>query len=139
MNNVLHSFCVLRILKKASYRRKSASNRNLIAEVAGKRYSKTYKEEIMKISTQQITSGEDEILIKYKEMTPAIEKIIESLKREQFFIIGKRQERQYRLSPRDIFYFESVDDKLFAYTSQAEYQVMLTLSEAGEKFSSYVA
>lgn len=137
MNNVLHSFCVLRILKKASYRRKSASNRNLIAEVAGKRYSKTYKEEIMKISTQQITFGEDEILIKYKEMTPGIEKIIESLKREQFFIIGKRQERQYRLSPRDIFYFESVDDKLFAYTSQAEYQVMLTLSEAGEKFGSY--
>lgn len=91
----------------------------------------------MKISMERITSGEDEILIKYKEMTPAIERIIESLKREQVFITGKSGERQYRIYPRDIYYFESVDEKLFAYTREAEYQVMFTLTEAEEKLSSY--
>lgn len=91
----------------------------------------------MKIRMEQIASGEEEILIKYKEMTPAIEGIIETLKRKQFFITGKSGERQYRICPKDIYYFESVDEKLFAYTSEAEYQVMLTLTEAEEKLSSY--
>lgn len=87
----------------------------------------------MKISMEQIVSGEDEILIKYKEMTPAIEKIIELLKKEQSFVIGKIQERQYRVLAKDIYYFESVDEKLFAYTSEAEYQVMYTLTEVEER------
>lgn len=91
----------------------------------------------MKISMEQIASGEEEILIKYKEMTPAIEGIIETLKRKQFFITGRKGERQYRICPKDIYYFESVDEKLFAYTSEAEYQVMLTLMEAEEKLSTY--
>ncbi len=51
----------------------------------------------MKISMERIASGEDEILIKYKEMTPAIKEIIEALKREQVFITGKSGERQYRI------------------------------------------
>lgn len=91
----------------------------------------------MKVRTEQIASGEDEILVKYKEMTPEIKRIIESLKRESFFIVGKSGERQYRIQPGEIYYFESVDEKLFAYTSENEYQVALTLAEAEEKLNSY--
>lgn len=91
----------------------------------------------MKVRTEQIASGEDEILVKYKEMTPEIKRIIESLKRESVFVVGKSGERQYRIQPREIYYFESVDEKLFAYTSENEYQVALTLAEAEEKLNSY--
>lgn len=91
----------------------------------------------MKIRVEQITSGEEEIRIRYKEMTPAIKNLIETLEKEQTFLTGKKDERHYRLFPGDIYYFESVDEKLFAYTCEAEYQVMLTLAEAVEKWKSY--
>ena len=87
----------------------------------------------MKISMEQITSGEDEIVIRYKEMSPAIQQILQWLKQEQVVITGKQEERQYRIHPKDIYYFETVDEKLFAYTNEAEYQVMFTLTEAEEK------
>lgn len=91
----------------------------------------------MKVRTEQIAAGEDEILVKYKEMTPEIKRIIESLKREAVYIVGKNGDRQYRIQPGEIYYFESVDEKLFAYTSENEYQVALTLAEAEEKLNSY--
>lgn len=91
----------------------------------------------MKISLEQILSGEEEIIIRYRNMTPELEKIIDSLKREPVFLTGKNGERQYRILPEDIYYFESVDERLFACTSEAEYQVMFTLTEAEEKLSSY--
>lgn len=87
----------------------------------------------MRISKEQITSGEDELIIRYKKMTPEIQHILDSLDREQIVITGKSGERQYRIAPKDIYYFESVDEKLFAYTDEDEYQVMLTLAEAEEK------
>lgn len=86
----------------------------------------------MKIRTEQIADGEDEILIRYREMTPAIGKLIESLEKQQIVLNGKTGERWHRLSPADIYYFESVDERLFACTKEAVYQVMLTLAEAEE-------
>ena len=90
----------------------------------------------MKIRMQQIVSGEDEILIKYKKMTPEIKKLVERLSENEIIIVGKKEGRQYRILPKDIYYFESVDEKLFAYTSMAEYQVLYTLGEVEEKLSS---
>lgn len=94
------------------------------------------KEAVMKIRMQQIVSGEDEILIKYKKMTPEIKKLVERLSENEIIIVGKKEGRQYRILPKDIYYFESVDEKLFAYTSTAEYQVLYTLGEVEEKLSS---
>lgn len=91
----------------------------------------------MRINIEQIVSGEDEIIVKYKEMTPAIQQIVELLKKEQVVITGKIEERQYRIYPSDIYYFESVDAKLFACTGEAEYQIMYTLAEVEEKLSDY--
>lgn len=39
--------------------------------------------------------------------------------------------------PADIYYFESVDEKLFACTKEAVYQVVLTLAEAEELLGGY--
>lgn len=91
----------------------------------------------MKIDIQQIISGQEEICIRYREMTPELQKIMELIGKEQVVIVGKREDRKYRISPKDIYYFESVDERLFACTSEAEYQVMLTLAEAEEQFGTY--
>lgn len=91
----------------------------------------------MKIKMEQIVTGEEEILIKYREFTPEIQRITEFLQKEQLVITGKKEEMRVRLRPGDIYYFESVDEKLFAYTNEAEYQVMFSLAEAEERLRSY--
>ena len=44
-------------------------------------------------------------------------------------IIGKKGERNYPLSPSDIYYFESVDEKVFAYDKTDIYQIKERLYE----------
>lgn len=88
----------------------------------------------MKVNIMKITEGEEEIIIRCRELTPRLRKLIDYLNEEPKTVIGKAEEKQYRLRPEDIYYFESVDERLFAYTGSREYQVMLTLSEAEERF-----
>lgn len=89
----------------------------------------------MKLTTQQITKGEDEIILRYRELTPEISALIRQIKQETTTILGKADDRQYRVNPCEIYYFESVDERLFAYTRQQTFQVVMTLTEAETKFS----
>lgn len=91
----------------------------------------------MKIYTEQIASGEEEVRIRYREMTPELRQVIRLLNKEQAAVAGKRNGMSCRLLPEEIYYFERVDERLFAYTSEAEYQVMLTLAEAEEKLQEH--
>ena len=91
----------------------------------------------MKICLQQMDEGEEEILIRYRQMTPKLQRMIEYLQREQVAVIGRRNGMSYQLLPEEIYYFERVDERIFAYTSEAEYQVMLTLAEAEEALREY--
>ena len=87
----------------------------------------------MKIRQEKIASGEEEILLRYQNMTPEWQEILHYLEGKKVSVIGKRQERQYVLRPEAIYYFESVDNNLFAYGKDAEYQVEDTLAEIEEK------
>ena len=89
----------------------------------------------MKLTTQQITNGEDEIILRYRELTPEISALIRQIRQETTTILGKADDRQYRVNPCEIYYFESVDERLFAYTRQQTFQVVMTLAEAETKFS----
>ncbi|MCI8483383.1 MAG: LytTR family transcriptional regulator [Lachnospiraceae bacterium] len=90
----------------------------------------------MKVSMEQITEGQEEIRIRYRKMTPEIRRILKFLYQSSE-IPGKNEEGQYRLFPEQIYYFERVDDKIFACTKEAEYQVDWTLKEAEEKLKIY--
>ncbi len=102
-----------------------------------KRYTNDSKEAVMKICLQQVDEGEEEILIRYRQMTPRLQQIVEYLQREQVAVIGRRNGMSYQLLPEEIYYFERVDERIFAYTEKAEYQVMLTLAEAEEALQEY--
>ena len=71
----------------------------------------------MKIDIKQVTEGEESINIRYREPNPLVEKIIGLLRREDNRIWGRTDEVSVCISPGDILYLESVDDKVFAYTS----------------------
>ena len=89
----------------------------------------------MKVTTQQISEGEDEIILRYRELTPEILALMEQIKQETMTILGKANDRQYRVNPYYIYYFESVDERLFAYTKEQTFQVMMTLTEVETQFS----
>ena len=90
------------------------------------------KRDLPEISLQKISEGKEEIVIRYHTMTPQLERLIRQLTKDQVTILGKNNGKQYRSAPADIYYFESVDEKLFAYTKDMALQVGMTLSEAEE-------
>lgn len=90
----------------------------------------------MKVSVEQITAGQEEIRVRYREMTPEIRRILNFL-HQSSEIPGKNETGRYKLFPEQIYYFERVDDKIFAYTREEEYQVDWTLKEAEEKLKAY--
>ncbi len=70
----------------------------------------------MKIDIKKITEGDESVVIRYKEMTPSIEKIISILRSEGAKLWGKSDEGSICVDIDEILYLESVDDKVFAYT-----------------------
>ena len=70
----------------------------------------------MIIDIQQIAEGESSVVIRYKELTPQIKRVIEVLNNDTGKLWGKADSGNVSIKAEDILYLESVDDKLFAYT-----------------------
>lgn len=70
----------------------------------------------MKYTIRQIAEGEDEIVLKYRNMTPEIERLISLLCREQPKLTGWKDKCLTVLERSKILYIESVDGRTFAYT-----------------------
>lgn len=72
----------------------------------------------MKIDIQKIESGEDEVIVRYKEKSPKIQRILDVLGADGIKLFGKKDGETVSVSPGSILYIESVDDKVFAYTKK---------------------
>jgi DNA-binding LytR/AlgR family response regulator len=70
----------------------------------------------MKIDIKKINEGEESVVIRYKDLSPKINKIIDVLNGDDSKLRGKTDEEEVFFSPDDILYLESVDDKVFVYT-----------------------
>ena len=82
----------------------------------------------MKIDIKQVTEGEESINIRYREPNPTVERIIGILRGEDNRIWGRNGEVSVGISPDDILYLESVDDRVFAYTQDAVVRIDGTLN-----------
>lgn len=77
--------------------------------------------------------------VHYKEMTPSLEKMLSYLKEEfgNARIYGKTEDNERKiLKVKNIFYFESVDKKIFAYLEKEVYQVDESLNKLQEELYS---
>lgn len=84
----------------------------------------------MKITIETPKPGEeDEIIIKCKELDDSIMKLINGLKNGDDNILGYQEEKIVKLALKDIYYFESVDNKVFAYCGRDVYEVKKKLYE----------
>ena len=72
----------------------------------------------MRVDIQRIEEGEESVVIRYKEPTSKINRIISILKNEENKLWGRNDSGNISVNLEDILYVESVDDKIFAYTTE---------------------
>ncbi len=70
----------------------------------------------MKIDIKQITEGEESLVLRYKELTPTVNRILGILRDQDNRIWGRIDGESVAINRDEILYLESVDEKVFAYT-----------------------
>ncbi len=90
----------------------------------------------MKITIETPKPGEeDEIILRFATVDENILKLIQSLKTEKDVITGYVDDKIQKLTLKDIFYFEAVDNKVYAYTAKQVYEVHKKLYEIEEDYA----
>lgn len=90
----------------------------------------------MKITIEAPKPGqEDEIIVRCETLDERLMNLIYSLKSDQDKLTGYVEDKIVKLMPRDIYYFESVDNKVFAYTAKGTYEVRKKLYEIESEYA----
>lgn len=84
----------------------------------------------MKVVLQQISEGNEEIRIRYRQMTEQIEEIVHYIEGQGDKLIGIKDGQQFMLRPYDVLYLESVEGTAYLYTEKEVYRSSLTLMAA---------
>lgn len=83
----------------------------------------------MKLTMSRITQGEDEIIVRYREMNDQIESIIGIVQGKGHKISAYGDGQMHLLVPEHVYYLESVDGVTFAYLKDKVYKVQMSLLE----------
>ncbi len=79
--------------------------------------------------------AEEEIVIKCREMNDTIVKILALASTTDKKLTGSIGKQVFVLDPQAVYYFESVDDKVFLYTKDNVYECVLRLYEIEQDFA----
>ncbi|MFH0993566.1 MAG: LytTR family DNA-binding domain-containing protein [bacterium] len=89
----------------------------------------------MKVRVEEIAGiPETEIVVRCPHRDDAIELVLQTLGIFEQVVIGKKDGRSYRLAPAEVYYFESVDDKVFACLDREVYETGMRLYEIENLF-----
>lgn len=89
----------------------------------------------MKITIETPNPGEeDEIIVRCASLDEKLMHLIYALRADTDNLNGYMEDRIIKLSVKDIFYFESVDSKVFAYTAGEFYEIHKKLYELEKEF-----
>lgn len=89
----------------------------------------------MKIIIEEPKAGEeDEIIIRCKTIDDAILRLIYGVKMGNQKVMAFKNDAIIMLEPKEIYYFEAVDHKVFAYGEKEVYEVKAKLYEIEEDF-----
>jgi len=90
----------------------------------------------MRVSIRKILSKEEEqVIIECVEITPQIREIhsyVENKGREILGIVDGEYQKRFLL--KDVYYFEALDEKVFAYTKEQVYEIRMRLYEVEKSF-----
>ena len=90
----------------------------------------------MKITIQVRPEGvEEEIVIRCRGMDEQLLKLVYALRAGREKLTVSRQERLFRILPSAVYYFEAVDNRVFAYLEKEVYETKLKLYELEERLA----
>lgn len=90
----------------------------------------------MKITIEVPRPGEeDEIIVRCAALDERLMNLIYALKNDQDRLTGYVEDKIVKLLPKEIYYFESVDNKVFAYTAKGTYEVHKKLYEIEAEYA----
>ncbi|MCM1134563.1 MAG: LytTR family transcriptional regulator DNA-binding domain-containing protein [Clostridium sp.] len=104
--------------------------------MSSRRYAKNLRQALkggeggMKLTMSRIAQGEDEVIIKYREMNEQIETIAGMVQGIGRKISASADGRTFLLQPEDILYLESVDGVTWAYLENQVCRVQTSLLTA---------
>ncbi len=88
----------------------------------------------MKITIEAPKPGEeDEIIVRCADLDERVLKLIQALRAEDK-LTGYIDDKIVKLSSKEIYYFEAVDNKVFSYTAKETYEVHKKLYEIEQAF-----
>jgi DNA-binding LytR/AlgR family response regulator len=89
----------------------------------------------MKVTIESIPPGsEPEIIVKSNELDDSLMQLIYSIKSPSKKLIGIADQKMHLIEPKDIFYFESVDNKVFIYCKDKVFESRLKLYEIESEY-----
>ena len=92
----------------------------------------------MRVNIHKIEKKEDEqVLIECVDMTPEVRDIYSYVTSKGEELSGWKDGKLCRFSLRGVYYFEAIDQKVFAYTKQAVYEIKQRLYMVEDAYRSY--
>ncbi len=89
----------------------------------------------MKITIENIPAGsEPEIILRCNEPDESLLELIYSIKSASKKLIGMTDLQMHIINPKDVFYFESVDNKVFIYCKEKIFESKLRLYEIEKEY-----
>ena len=84
----------------------------------------------MKLETRKIPENEPETVeIRYHWITDEIQEIVSFVKSRQGQLSAARDGKRFEVPVVDLFYAESVDERVFLYTASDSYEIRMKLDE----------
>ena len=92
----------------------------------------------IKITIENIPDGiEPEIIIRCNEVDDSLLQLIDSVKSASKKLVGITDMQTYIINPKDVFYFESVDNKVFIYCQEKVFESRLKLYEIEKVYENW--
>lgn len=82
----------------------------------------------MKVTLRQIDTGNEEVIIRYRQMTQQIEDIVQYLEGKAEKLVVTNDGQQFFINIPDVIYLDSVDGSTFVYTQDNVYRAAITLT-----------
>lgn len=77
---------------------------------------------------------EDVVIVRAHNLSEQQWMLLHQLTSKSMFIIAMQEGKIVRIAPKDVFYFEAVDHKVFLYTEKEVYEIKSKLYEVEEQY-----
>ena len=91
----------------------------------------------MKLILKENPNKELTVTIEYPEENKQLQRIVNKLEAEDFFLVGNDNGRNYKVFVPEIYYIESVDKRTFIYTRDRVFRTEKRLHQLEKELGKY--